>query len=352
MHERKLELYIFFILLASALYLVWKILSPYIFAIGVAIIFAVMFFPVHRRILRRMPKQPSLAAFCTLLVICTLVILPLVLYGIQFSDEVKNFYDYAFNAMQGEGLMGRLTTVANNTVTSLSPLGISWPVFDVSATESYVFTFLSWVRSHFGDIFSGLAKFFMDVLVFLFALYYFLRDGETIKANLIELSPLSDDKDRAILEKLRMAIVSVIKGSMAVALVQGFMTGFGFYIFGISSAFLWGGVTVIAALVPAVGTSLVIVPGVIYLFFIGAIPQAIGLGLWGVFSVGLIDNILGPKLMERGIKIHPLLILLSALGGISYFGPIGFVFGPVTLAFLFSLFDIYKNIIVKEQASK
>ena len=350
MQEKKLEVYLYFVLLAAALYLVWKILSPYIFAIGIAVIFAVMFFPLHKKVLRRMPKYNSLAALCTLLILCVLVLLPLVMYGIQFSDEVKNFYDYAFTAMQGEGLMARLTAAANNTVVSLSPLGIEWPVFDVSATESYVFTFLSWIRGHFGDIFSGLAKFFMDVLVFLFALYYFLRDGESIKDNLIKLSPFSDDKDEAILGKLRMAVVSVIKGSMIVALVQGFMTGFGFYLFGISSAFLWGGVTVIAALVPAVGTSLVIVPGIIYLFFIGAIPQGIGLIFWGIFSVGLIDNILGPKLMERGIKIHPLLILLSALGGISYFGPIGFVFGPVVLSFLFALFDIYKTSIVKEKA--
>jgi predicted PurR-regulated permease PerM len=116
----------------------------------------------------------------------------------------------------------------------------------------------------------------------------------------------------------------------------------------VPSALLWGGVTVIAALVPGVGTSLVIIPGVLYLFFTGDTTHAVGLLFWGVACVGLIDNILGPKLIEKNINIHPLLILLSVLGGIAFFGVIGFILGPIVLSFLFTLFQIYKPIILKE----
>ncbi len=349
MKENKLEIYIYFILLGITVFLSYKIFEPYLFSIIVAILFAVIFDPLNKRVARSLPRHKSLTALITLLIVFTLVLLPFILYGIQLSDEVKNFYDYAFASMQGSGgIMSKLTIVANNVITTFSPFGIHWPVFDVSETESYVFTILSWIRGHFGDIFSGLAKFFMDVFIFLFAFYYFLRDGSQIRKRLIEISPFPDNRDEEILAKLRVAIISVVKGSMLVALIQGIMTGLGFHFFGIPSALLWGGLTVIAALVPGVGTSLIIVPGVLYLFFTGETTHAFGLLLWGVVCVGLIDNFLGPKLVERGINIHPLLILLSVLGGIAYFGVIGFILGPIVLSFLFTLFEIYKPIILKD----
>lgn len=331
------------------MFLAYKIFEPYLFSIVVAILFAVIFDPLNKHIARRIPRHKSLSALVTLVIVFTLVLLPFILYGIQLGDEVKNFYDYAFASMQGSGgIMAKLTTVTNNIITTFSPFGVHWPVFDVSETESYVFAVLSWVRGHFGDIFSGLAKFFMDVFIFLFAFYYFLRDGKTIRKRLIEISPFPDNRDEEILERLQNAVMSVVKGSMLVALIQGVMTGLGFHFFGIPSALLWGGVTVIAALVPGVGTSLVLVPGVLYLFFTGESTHAFGLILWGVACVGLIDNVLGPKLIEKSMNIHPLLILLSVLGGIAYFGVIGFILGPIVLSFLFTLFEIYKPIILKD----
>ncbi|MES2224129.1 MAG: AI-2E family transporter [Patescibacteria group bacterium] len=349
MKESKLEIYIYFILLGITLFLTYKIFEPYLFSIIVALIFSVIFGPLNKRVQKSFPKHRSLSALVTLFIVFVLVLLPFILYGIQLSDEVKNFYDYAFASMQGGGgIMTKLTVVANNIITTFSPFGVHWPVFDVSETESYVFAGLSWIRGHFGDIFSGLAKFFVDIFIFLFAFYYFLRDGAIIRKRLIEVSPFPDNRDEEILEKLRLAILSVVKGSMLVALTQGIMTGLGFHFFGIPSALLWGGVTVIAALVPGVGTSLVIVPGILYLFFTGETTHAFGLLLWGTACVGLIDNVLGPKLIEKGINIHPLLILLSVLGGIAYFGVIGFILGPIVLSFLFTLFEIYKPIILKE----
>lgn len=348
MKESKLEVYLYFILLGFSGFLVYKIFEPYLLPIILALIFTVVFFPLHHRIEKAFSRHKSLAAFLTLLTVSVLVLLPFVLYGIQLSDEVKNFYDYAFAAMQGGGIMTKLTGVVNHIISSFSPFGVKWPVFDVSETEVYVFQFLSWIRGHFGDIFSGLAQFFVGLFIFLISFYYFLRDGMVLRKRLIEASPFPDNRDEEILLKLKVAIMSVVKGSILVALVQGIMTGLGLYIFGVPSALLWGGVTVIAALVPGIGTSLVLLPSIIFLFFSGMSVNAFGLLLWGVVCVGLIDNILGPKLVEKGINIHPLLILLSVLGGISFFGVTGFILGPIVLSFLFTLFAIYKPIILKD----
>jgi predicted PurR-regulated permease PerM len=86
-----------------------------------------------------------------------------------------------------------------------------------------------------------------------------------------------------------------------------------------------------------------LVPGIIYLFISGSVGHAVGLLIWGLLAVGLIDNILGPMLMNKGIDIHPLLILLSVIGGIIFFGAIGFILGPLVFALFFALLDIYRT---------
>ena len=102
----------------------------------------------------------------------------------------------------------------------------------------------------------------------------------------------------------------------------------------------WGAAAMLAALIPAVGVALVFVPAVVYLFYVGGALAAGGLLIFGVF-VGVVDNLLAPVLFERGLRIHPLLILLSILGGLAFFGPVGFLAGPVALSLLFALLDIY-----------
>jgi predicted PurR-regulated permease PerM len=347
MQERKLEIYLFFVLLGVASFLTFKIFEPYLYALILALIFSVIFHPLHKKILMEIPKHHSLSALLTLFIVFMLVLLPLVLFGVQITDDIKNIYEYALVSGGGQGFVGNVTNIANNIINYFNPTNVNPPLFDVTDTENYALGILTWLRGHFGDIFSGLAKFFVNLFIFTISFFYFIKDGDRLRKDIIDLSPFKDDRDEEILNKLKIAIVSVVKGSVLVAMIQGLVSGLGFYIFGLPSHVFWGGVTAVAALVPGFGTSLVIGPAVLYLLFTGFTGQAIGLFIWGVLAVGFIDNFLGPKFIEQGIKIHPLLILLSALGGISFFGPVGFLLGPITISFLFALFDIYRNIIIR-----
>lgn len=348
MHEKKLEIYLFFILLAISLFIVFSIFSPYLYAIIIAVIFAVIFNPVHNKLSNLMPRHTSLSALLTVLIVALIVLVPLVFFGMQLSDEVKNLYDNVFKNTENIGFIRRLTDAVNGLLTNFSPFGFKFPVFDSVDTENYVLSSLSWARSHFGDVFSGLAKFFVNLFLFMIALFYLIKDGSKFKKQIIEISPFQDDRDELIIDKLRLAVVTIVKGSILVSLIQGVLATVGFSIFGVPSPVLWGSVAIIAALIPGLGTALVMFPAVLFLFFTGATGPAIGLLVWAVVAVGLVDNIIGPKLVEKGIKIHPFLILISALGGIGYFGVIGFILGPIALSFLFTLLDIYKTIIIKD----
>jgi len=189
----------------------------------------------------------------------------------------------------------------------------------------------------------------VTAFLFIISLYYLLKDGALLRKKIVALSPLKDADDETIIKKLELAVSSVIKGNFVIAFIQGVVTAIGFSIFGLPNAVLWGTIAAIAALIPSVGTALVFVPAIILLFISGQIFAAFGLLLWGALAVGLIDNFLGPKLIGRGMQLHPLLVLLSVLGGISLFGPIGFVLGPIVLSLLFALLDIYSLIISNQK---
>jgi len=157
---------------------------------------------------------------------------------------------------------------------------------------------------------------------------------------------------KIILTKLERAISSVVKGSLVMAIIQGFLVGLGFVIFGIPHSVLWGSVGTVAALMPIVGSAAVTIPTGIYLLFTHQIGAGIGFIGWA-FLIGIVDTALRPFFLKRGMDVHPFFIFLSVLGGLAYFGPIGFLAGPIVLAFFFALLEIYPMVIkgraVKEE---
>jgi predicted PurR-regulated permease PerM len=199
----------------------------------------------------------------------------------------------------------------------------------------------SFVVDNLLSLFAGTASTIFLFLIALIACYYFFKDGKHFTTQLIKLSPLKDTDDTLILKRLALAVRSVALGTVTVALIQGVLTALGLFMLGFDRAILWGCIAAIGALVPGVGTAIVLVPAVTYLIYTGAHLYALILGLWGLLAVGLIDNLLGPYLMSKGNNVHPFLILLSVLGGISLFGPIGFILGPVLLSFFLVLLELY-----------
>jgi len=148
-----------------------------------------------------------------------------------------------------------------------------------------------------------------------------------------------------------MSIRSIIGGSIVVAICQGIVSGIGFAIFGIPNPALWGTLAGLAALIPGVGTSLILIPAVVYAFVAGSLFHGIGLGIWGLTAVGLLDNFLSPKLIGGGLKIHPLIVLFSIIGGLTFFGPEGFLLGPLTISLLMALLGIYRMMVKTEEQS-
>ncbi len=336
MNHQKSELYFLLTLLAGIFVLTFFIFKPFLYALILAIVFATVFGPFHKKILTITRERKGLAAFLATVSVLIGVIVPIAFLGIQIFQEATQLY----SSLVSNGSATDLSRSVGDTIQSLtrfSPVPIE---FSVDVTQ-YLKQGLSWLLQHLGPLFANVAKVMVGIFILLVALNYLFKDGYKLKRAVVALSPLQDIHDETIFNKLALAINSVIKGSLAVALIQGILTAVGFAIFGVPNAALWGRVAAITALIPGIGTALVLLPAILYLYFSGQTFFAVGLLLWGVTAVGLVDNFLGPKLVERGVRLHPFLILLSILGGIGFFGPLGFLLGPLILSFLFALLEIY-----------
>ncbi|MDO8594483.1 MAG: AI-2E family transporter [bacterium] len=333
MHStRKVELGFFFLLVVAAAALSFFIFKPYLGSLFVALVFAVVFRPLFEVIHRRV-KKGGLASFATLLILFLVIFTPATLFGFFIFDDAQKLYH---STGIGAPVLDRLDQ-------ALIPIEAYVegfiPGFEISISE-YLSVALSFFVDNFGSVFTRVVGMVFQTFIMLLALFYLFRDGGKFRSYIVTLSPLANEYDERILKRLERAISSVVKGKLLIVFIQGILTSIGFWLFGVPSPVLWGAVTSIAALIPAVGVAVVFIPAVIYLFVTGGVGAAIGLLIFGV-AIGLVDNLLGPVLFEKGLEMHPLLILLSVLGGLAFFGPVGFLAGPVMVSLLLALLDIY-----------
>lgn len=343
MRRTHIQTVFFFALLLGVLALAFIMFLPYLPTLAVAATLAVVTYPLHRRIVRLTQGRETIAAFLTLLCIGLLLLVPLTFVGTQVYLEAQDLYVRMVE--NGDALTVVITEFVGGYLRQFAP----WLSIDL---QNYAGQALNFVVARLGPLFAGSAQTVLHVFLGAIALFYFLKDGPKFLHTLIALSPLPDTEDKDVLHRLEIAVNSIIRGTLIIAVVQGIMSGIGFGIFGVPSPTLWGSLAGLGALVPGVGTAIVILPAVLFLFLSGKTVAAIGLLIWGTVAVGLVDNFLGPFLVGRGVKIHPLVILFAVIGGLGFFGPAGFLLGPLVLSLLYALLDIYRLLLKNAEKAK
>lgn len=343
MNTKLSQHYFLIALVAVSSVLAFFIFRPFLIAVVLAVVFAVVLQPLYRAMLSRMSGSPGLAAFATMALSMVCIVVPLTFITVQIAGETQDLYG-SLSSGGGETYLGTVFRYVNDVTAQYAP-SLALSSADLSASvDQYMKDGLAWLIQNLGGAFGSTARVLLDFFIFLVALYYFLRDGARLKREVISVSPLRDADDDIVFSRLERAINSVIRGSLTIAVIQGILTGIGFTFFGVPNSVLWGVVAALSALIPGIGTSLVLIPGVAYLFIMGALTPAVGLLIWSVLAVGLIDNFLGPRLMGKGTQLHPLIVLLSVFGGLAFFGAAGIFLGPLCTSLLFALLSIYPHL--------
>ena len=329
------EKYFFYIILAITAVLGLLVFRPFFPVLFLTLVITVLCGGIYRSIKKRIGSE-FISALLTVFIVILIVFIPLTLIGFLIFQEATNLY--------GMLISGGSTTIAGTVKELLShyPQGAEYITNNI---EQYVRTSLTWVISHTGGLVSSFVKIAFALFLTLISLFYFFKDGDDFKKMIISYSPLHPDHNKKLIDSFTRTVNSVVRGTLIVAIIQGIQVGIGFAIFGVPNPVLWGTAAVFSALIPGVGTSLVMIPGIIFLFITGHIWTTIGLIIWAIFAVGLIDNFLGPYLVKRGTNIHPFFVLFSVLGGLILFGPLGFIVGPVITSLFFELLALYPTIV-------
>jgi predicted PurR-regulated permease PerM len=308
--------------------------APFFKLLALGGILAVLFTPLKLNIAKWV-KSETAACIITLVLAILIVLVPLYIIGQLVFNEVASVYSQQVS-------QGSLTANLNIFVSHLRGPAHTVAQDFLSNSSQKISNFAGNAFAGLAGIAGNIAGFAVDLILIIFTLYYLLKDGAKLRVFVERVFPLSQNHETLLVEKLESAIKGVVQGSFTVALLQGTVSTIGFFIFGVPQPLLWGVLTVLAALVPTVGTLLSLVPAILYLFLSGHTGAGIGMTVWAFVSIQSIDNFISPRLIGNKTNLHPLVTLLSILGGISVFGYLGFLIGPILAAIFMALVDIYQ----------
>ncbi len=333
MRQNVIERYFFFGFFLLALGFTLLVFRPFLPVLVIGASLAVVLHPVFIWLGKSVTGGRAwLSALITLLLFVVVLAVPLYFIGKTVFNQSKEVYQSLTEHGSGNFLQV-LTEKISNLVPENFAIDVDQKIADI----------VSVVTSNVASIFKSTVSTIFSFLLVLLSMFYFLKDGAHWRKSLVDLSPLSESDDSKIISKLSKAVNGVLKGYLLIALCQGLLMGIGLFIFGVPHPALWAVLTGVASLVPTIGTAIIAVPAIIFLFVTAGIAPAIGLLVWSVVLVGTVDNMLNPILIGRQTSIHPLLVLFSVLGGISLLGPVGILIGPLSISLLIALVSIYQE---------
>lgn len=187
--------------------------------------------------------------------------------------------------------------------------------------------------------------------IMLFVLYYMLYNGKEMEQYLSRIIPLKPDNINILASETKKMIKANALGIPIISIIQGLFAALGYFIFGVNEFAIWGFLTGIFAFFPVVGTMIVWVPLVIYMYVIGQDWQATGLLLYSLIVTGNVDYLARITLLKKIGDVHPVVTILGVIVGLGLFGFIGLIFGPLLISYVIVLFNIYMNEFVTTDAA-
>ncbi|HUF80769.1 MAG TPA: AI-2E family transporter [Burkholderiales bacterium] len=312
------------ILLGAAL--LW-VLTPYFTGIIGIPVLAVLFAPLHNWLVRRrLPEGPT--ALAVTLFGAVVVILPIVLFAGMLINEAQQV---ATNVLQSP-ILDRLSTI------EIQGIPIGPRIAEIGGNV------VSWIGSNAMGLVGTATRLTLNLTIAFFGLYYVLKvpgDDPWLDARpYVPFSPANTDK---LGKRFKDVTVSTVIGTGVIAMLQGALLGVAFWILGVPNTLFWSVVTAALAIMPIVGSGLVWGPAAVVLAMQGRPAAAIGLAIWGALVVGSVDNIIRPVIYRRYAEVHPLITLIGAIAGVSQFGLLGLLIGPLALSYLFELIRMYRE---------
>ncbi|MBK5374128.1 AI-2E family transporter [Pseudomonas sp. TH08] len=330
------------LLLLVTVAFIW-ILLPFYGAVFWAVILGIVFAPMQRRLQAKFGWQRNLTSLCTLSICLVIAILPVIILSVLLVQEGATVYK---NIESGElDIAAYLAQFKHSLPPYFQHLLDRFGVGELNALrEKIVKAAMQGSQVLASQAFSfgqGTFEFVVSFFIMLYLLFFFLRDGPELARKMRTAVPLEENHKRRLQLKFNRVVRATVKGNLVVAVTQGALGGAIFWFLDIPSALLWAVLMAFLSLLPAVGAGIVWAPVAIYFLLSGMIWQGVVLGLFGIFVIGLVDNVLRPILVGKDTRMPDYMILISTLGGLAVFGLNGFVIGPLIAALFMSSWALF-----------
>jgi predicted PurR-regulated permease PerM len=332
------------LLILVSMAFIW-ILLPFYGAVFWAVVLGVIFAPLQRRLLMRLGWKRNITSLCTLLVCLMIAILPVIVIGMLMVQEGAALYK---NVESGQldipkylaEFKALLPAAMQHWLDRLGMGDFNGLQDKISKAAMQGSQYLATQAFSFGQ---GTFDFVVSFFIMLYLLFFFLRDGQELTRRIRIAIPLAEPQKRRLQLKFTRVVRATVKGNVLVAITQGALGGLIFWVLDIPSSLLWAVMMAFLSLLPAVGAGIVWAPVAAYFLLSGMYWQGIVLGLFGVFVIGLVDNVLRPILVGKDTRMPDYLILISTLGGMAVFGLNGFVIGPMIAALFMSTWGLFTS---------
>lgn len=340
MQQRLVNRGVIICLLIGITLLFLAMVKPFLQAVFVAALFAALFTPFYRRILNHVGGRRSVASGLTLLTVILFVMVPLGLLLSTVAGQAVDIAETAVPWVQQQLLTPGLITEYMESLPFYSYIEpyraeVLTRIGDLAGLVS------GWLVNGLKSATLGSFNALLSILIVLYALFFFLIDGDRLLFYMLYYLPLNDEDETKLLHRFTSVTRATLKGTAVIGFLQGALAGIALYFAGIPSALFWAVAMMVLSVVPGIGTALVWIPAVIYLVVGGHFATAIALALFCGIVVGTVDNVLRPKLVGNDTQMHELMIFFSTLGGLIMFGFMGFVIGPIVAALFVSLWELY-----------
>lgn len=322
------------------------LIQDYIIPLLLAVVFAGLMHPVYLWFIQKFKgKRKSLSAIFTIVLFLIIIVVPSFFLIEQILNQAIMVSEIALPFIEKNILHPADGSNVNKLPewmpfkTTLEPYSeeiLTKVTEAVGRVSGYVVNGLS-------SLTQGTFIFFLNMFVMLYALYYFLINGNTILKLIPDFLPFTKKEFKMLKKQVTSVAKATLKGAFLIGIIQGFLIGVAFAVAGLPGAIFWGSVAALLSLIPSVGSSLIYVPAGLYLIAIGEVGTGVGILIWGFGVVSSVDNFLRPYLVGKDIQMPDILILTSTLGGITFFGISGIILGPLIAGLLLTMAKIYKN---------
>lgn len=312
--------------------------QPFLYPIFWAAVIAIIFHPLYKWGYRVFHSQ-GLSLTLTLLSVVVVILLPLtIITGLVVKESVDVYQ--SISAEQVRTVIDNATNWLATTPAApyVEQAKQQWPQYVSNTFRQISDNLFNSIKS----VTQNSLRFVFMLFVMFYSLYYFLKDGKRMLSRLMHLSPLGDDYETMLYERFTSTTRATLKGTLIIGVIQGMFSGLLFFITGIQGAFVWGVIMTVIAIIPAIGTPIVLIPAGVVMLLTGNVWQGIVI-LAGAGIVSFVDNLLRPPLVGRDIQMHPLIVFFATLGGILMFGVSGFVIGPVLAALFLAVVSMYDH---------